>query len=88
MEKNQIICSVQSTWLACFILMANSGPDKSYPLIYHQVIHVNNLQCAGHVAGVLQPDGDSGPLHGHPQHRHQGLHPGQHTQGMSQLRKI
>ncbi len=83
-----IICNVQGTWLVCSTLAANTEPAKIYPLIYHQVLPVDNLQCAGHMAGVLQPDGDSGPLHGHPQHRHQGLHPGQHTQGMSQLRKI
>jgi hypothetical protein len=53
-----IIFNVQGTWLVCSTLMANSGPSESYPLIYHQVFRVDYLQCAGHVAGVLFPDGE------------------------------
>jgi hypothetical protein len=49
---------MQGTWLVCSILTVNSGPAKIYPLIFHQVLHVDNLQCAGHVAGVLYPDGE------------------------------
>jgi hypothetical protein len=60
-------------WLLCSTLVANSGPAKIYPWIYHQVLHVHNLQCAGRVAGVLQPDGDNGPLYGHSQPYHLGL---------------
>jgi len=45
-------------WLFCSTLTAKSGPAKIYPLIYHQVLHVDNLQYAGHVAGVLYPDGE------------------------------
>ncbi len=39
-------------------VMANSGPAKIYPLIYHQVLHVDNLQCPGHVADVLYSDSE------------------------------
>jgi hypothetical protein len=48
-----IIFNVQGTCLVCSNLTANSGPAKSCPLIYHQVLCADNLQCAGHVAGVL-----------------------------------
>jgi hypothetical protein len=53
-----IICNVQGTWLLCSTLTAHRGPAKIYPLIYHQVLYVHNLQCAGHVVGVLYPDGE------------------------------
>jgi hypothetical protein len=53
-----IICNVQGMLLVCPTLTANCGPAKIYPLIYHQVLHVDNLQCAGQVADVLYSDGD------------------------------
>jgi hypothetical protein len=53
-----IICNVQGTWLVSSTLTLTNGPARSYPLTYHQVLRVDNLKCAGHIAGVLYPDSE------------------------------